>query len=266
MRRLRWNNLKRRLRKLVPGPIRREVRTRAAALGSTPALPFADISNNNAVTPAMIAEYAQHHTVLAVKTSEGATWRDPKAAEFIQAAKEAGLLIMPYHYARPDNGNRPEDEAHNFVHACRRAGLRMGPRRKLWYERTELPGVLDYEEYARNGKDAEWISRFIREYRRLTKHGTARWRGVRDPVTEGCIVYGGHVVRERIPGRIDAIYWLAAYTKSAAPFWPYGLPARYRFAWQFTDRGRFKAFGDRDIDRNRFVGKLTLRDIIGLAT
>lgn len=261
----RWKNIKRRIWRLTPGPVRRKLRLQARALAGAPARPFADISNNNAITPAMIRRYAQNHDVLVVKASEGRTWADPKLKEFVRAAKDAGLIVAPYHYARPDNRNQPEAEARNFVETCRAAGLRLGKRRARWFERDELPGILDYEEYEPDGKDALWIDRFMREYRVLTRHGTARWRGKKDAVTENCILYGGHVVREAVPNRIAALYWLAAYTKTAAPYWPSGLPRKYRLAWQFTEKGRFKAFGNRDTDRNRFVAGMKLRDLLGLA-
>lgn len=260
-----WKTLRQRVRVLAPGVARRELRVRAKHLGSAPAGHFADISNNSDITPAMIREYAKNHDVLVVKASEGKTWTDHKLAIFVKAAKDAGLIVAPYHFARPDN-NDPVSEARHFVQTCRAAGLRMGPRRKLWYERDELPGVLDYEVYHPQGMDSAWITRFMREYRRLTNHGEGRWRGRKDEVTQDCLLYGGNIVRERVTGRINALYWLAAYTNSAAPFWPSGLPKKYRLAWQFTDKGRFKAFGSRDTDRNRFVGNLKLRDILGLAT
>lgn len=260
-----WKTLRQRVRVLAPGVARRELRARVEAIGGSPAGPFADISNNNDITPAMIRAYAENHDVLVVKATEGRTWTDDKLAMFVKAAKDAGLIVAPYHFARPDN-NDPVSEARHFVKTCREAGLRMGPRRKFWYERDELPGILDYEKYHPQGMDAAWISRFMREYRRLTQHGTGRWRGKEDEVTQDCLIYGGNIVRERVPGRFNALYWLAAYTATADPYWPAGLPKKYRLAWQFTDKGRFKAFGPRDTDRNRFVGNLKLRDILGLAT
>ena len=260
-----WKTLRQRVRVLAPGVARRELRARVEAIGGSPAVPFADISNNNDITPAMIRAYAENHDVLVVKATEGRTWTDDKLAMFVKAAKDAGLIVAPYHFARPDN-NDPVSEARHFVQTCRAAGLRLGPRRKFWYERDELPGILDYEVAHPRGADAGWINDFMREYRRLTKHGVAKWKGAEDPVTSNCLLYGGSVVREKVSNKIGALYWLAAYTTTPAPYWPSGLPKKYRLAWQFTDKGRFKAFGPRDTDRNRFVGNLKLRDILRLAT
>lgn len=262
----RWKQAKKRVRKLNPGKLRKELRTRARVLGGKPARQFADISNNNGLSPHQIHLYAEDHDVIVIKASEGQTWRDPELAKMVKAAKDAGLIVAPYHYARPDNGNAPWEEARNFVHTCRAAGLRLGPRRKLWYQRDELPGVLDYEEHHPTGRDAAWIREFMREYRTLTRHGVAKWKGSVDDVTQDCILYGGSVVREQLQGsKIRALYWLAAYTQTAAPYWPGGVARKHRLAWQFTDKGRFKAFGSKDTDRNRFVGNLKLRDIIQLA-
>jgi len=260
-----WKAVRKRIKVLDPGVARRELRARVQTIGGSPAGPFADISNNNGqITEAMIREYAKNHDVIVVKASEGRTWIDPKLAQFVKWAKAAGLIVAPYHFARPDN-NDPVDEARHFVRTCKLAGLRMGPRRTLWFERDELPGILDYEVPHPYGADAVWIDEFMREYRRLTKHGTAKWCGKEDPVTANCILYGGSVVREKVSNKIDALYWLAAYTTTAAPYWPSGLSRRHRLAWQYTDTGRFKAFGPYNTDRNVFVGKLKLRDILGLA-
>ena len=261
-----WKTIRKRVRSLEPSVLRRELRARARALGAAPAVHFADISNNNGqITEAMIREYAKNHDVLVVKATEGRTWADPKLADFVKWAKKAGLIVAPYHFARPDN-NDPAAEAAHFVRTCRAAGLRLGPRRDFWYERDELPGILDYEVYHPEMLDADWIHSFMAHYRRLTNHGITRWKGQKDAVTANCILYGGNVVRERLgTRRVGALYWLAAYTRTAGPFWPAGLKKRHRLAWQYSDKGRFRAFGPYATDRNRFVGDLHLRDLLGLA-
>lgn len=259
-----WKKVRQRIKVLTPSEVRRELRVRAKALGGTPAGPFADISNNNDVPVGALAEYAKNHDLIVVKATEGRTWTDPELARYVREAKAAGLIVAPYHFARPDNNNAV-DEARHFVQTCRAAGLRLGPRRTLWYERDELPGILDYEVAHPRGADAGWINGFMREYRRLTKHGVAKWKGSEDPVTSNCLLYGGSIVREKVSNKIGALYWLAAYTTTPAPYWPSGLAKKHRLAWQFTDKGRFRAFGPHNTDRNVFVGQLKLRDILGLA-
>lgn len=263
----RFLNLKERISGLTPGEIRRKLRVEASRLGQSPARPFADISGNNAISAAQLREYAKNHEVIAIKVSEGATWRDPTAPMLVKVAKEEGLLVMPYHFARPDN-NRPEAEVKNFIGACRAAGLRMGPRRRFWFQRDELPGVLDYEVADPADQDALWIDRFMNAYQHATKHGRTSWRDhSKDKATAGPIIYGGSVVREKLAHvrEIHAIYWLAAYTKSPSPYWPTALPHRYRAMWQFTDKGKFDAF-PKPTDRSKFMGGVKLRDIIRIAT
>lgn len=53
------------------------------------------------------------------KASEGVTYRDVLFDKNIDDARACGKLIGAYHYARPENGNKPEDEAANFVNAVR---------------------------------------------------------------------------------------------------------------------------------------------------
>src|SRR5690349_3750568 len=48
------------------------------------------------------------------KATEGVTYDDPTLAANMGGAKNAGVLIGPYHFARPEN-NAAVDEANHFV-------------------------------------------------------------------------------------------------------------------------------------------------------
>lgn len=50
-----------------------------------------------------------------IKATEGKTYVDPKLQKNYTDAVAAGLMTGFYHYARPENGNTPEQEAIHFV-------------------------------------------------------------------------------------------------------------------------------------------------------
>ncbi len=50
-----------------------------------------------------------------VKATEGIRFRDPKMQTYMNALKK-DMLYGFYHFARPDLGNDPEDEAAHFIH------------------------------------------------------------------------------------------------------------------------------------------------------
>lgn len=49
-----------------------------------------------------------------IKVTEGATYVDPRFDRKARAARNAGLKVGLYHFARPDN-NAPSDEVHNLL-------------------------------------------------------------------------------------------------------------------------------------------------------
>lgn len=50
-----------------------------------------------------------------IKATEGRTYTDPQFKNNAHAARAGGFIMGAYHYARPDVGNSPEEEAANFV-------------------------------------------------------------------------------------------------------------------------------------------------------
>lgn len=245
------------------GNVTRTLRRRARRLGGRKVSVFRDVSSNNGpISAEVMASFAKEGgDLIVVKVSESTDYVNPYAADTIEKAKKVGLLVMPYHFSRPDQGTSPSAECDHFVRSCREVGLRLGPRRRLWFTRDELPGCLDYEENASSGKDEAWIEGFGHAYRHRTHHGITKWRGKRSSATQGPILYGGSIVRERVSGTIRLLFWLAAYTSSPDSYWPSCIPHRLRMAWQFTDRKDSAGLGG--TDASVFYGRV--RDLVRLA-
>jgi GH25 family lysozyme M1 (1,4-beta-N-acetylmuramidase) len=73
---------------------------------------FVDISNFNTVMS--WADYRKWSSRIALKTTEGTSYTDPTYAANRANAKAAGIQsLWHYHFARPDTGNNPVNEA-NF--------------------------------------------------------------------------------------------------------------------------------------------------------
>lgn len=218
----------------------RSLRKRAARLGSHRASRFVDLSSNNGpISRSHFESYAKTHDAVALKASEGTGYVNPYFAEQVQWCKELGLLVIPYHFADAASNSSltgAEEEAAHFVETCHAAGLRMGRRRRLWFRRDHLPGCLDYEQAHPSGQDQLWESHFTHRYRWLTRHGLTKWGGHEASATEGPLLYGGNVVRERFSGVLRRLFWLAAYVPDPSPYWPTCVPRRLRFAWQYSDR------------------------------
>ena len=217
----------------------RALRKRAARLGARHVARFADLSSNNGAIPRSEFEgYARTHDAVAIKATEGIGYVNPYFAEQVKWCKELGLLVVPYHFA--DAATNPAltgavQEGTHFVETCRAAGLRMGRRRRLWFRRDHLPGCLDYEQAHPEGHDQLWEHYFTRAYRNHTRHGVTKWGGRSASATEGPLLYGGNVVRERFSGILRRLFWLAAYVSDPTDYWPVCVPKRLRFAWQYSD-------------------------------
>lgn len=131
-----------------------------------------------------------------VKASEGLTFLDARIAENLRDAHAAGVLVGPYHYARPDlrpNVQGAQSEARAFCDKIKAAG---------YDKRIHARPVLDLEEGA--GDLSGWALAFCLRVEELL--------GVRP------IVYSyTFFVRARIAGRPSAMelskfpLWLANY-------------------------------------------------------
>lgn len=90
-----------------------------------------------------------------LKVSEGRTWRDARAAEHVKylTTYKQDCRIGFYHYCRPDLGNRPEDEAENFVSAVRNIADEFGVK--------EFALAIDWEDKS-IGREV-WLGQFIEQ-------------------------------------------------------------------------------------------------------
>lgn len=133
------------------------------------------------------------------KATEGKTYRDDKFYKNIVDAIGWNKLIGAYHYARPENGNKPEDEAANFVNAVRK------------YVGNILM-ALDWEGEALK-HDAEWALKWCNAVKDMT--------GVKPLL---------YVQETALPQMSKAFYeadyglWVAKWSNSAPttgawPFW-----------------------------------------------
>ena len=91
--------------------------------------------------------------LIIVKATEGTGYVDPTCDPKYQLNKNAGKLLGVYHYARPDLGNTPDEEAQFFVDNIR--GY-IG----------EAIMVLDWE--SANKWDVNWAKRWLDKVKELT--------------------------------------------------------------------------------------------------
>lgn len=178
---------------------------------------FADVSNHNRGVDFSKYSHAGHR-VIAMKASEGATFKDATFNKRWKAARKAGLNRWAYHFARPGNGNTAQSEAANLCSAVKAAGgMRKGDRL-----------VLDYEDPNWNRDGSKWIAAFCKE---VGKRGYT--------VT---VLYSGGWY---LPGRIGKywpknhlgrplLYWHAAYNEAPTKTVP-SVAKRHLYAIQYTD-------------------------------
>lgn len=89
-----------------------------------------------------------------IKATEGTGYVDPTCDAKYQLNKSAGKLLGVYHYARPDLGTTPEEEARFFVENC-----------KGYIGEAIL--ALDWE--SANKWDTGWAKRWLDEVKKLTE-------------------------------------------------------------------------------------------------
>lgn len=207
---------------------------RAKDTGQEPVPDFADVSNHQETV--RFERYAPERALIAIKITEGQDWPPAggeiessiraRVTEALGWAEKTGMFIVPYHYARPDNGNDPVAEANHFIKRARSYGLRLSARRDVWWRRTAFPGVLDYEERHPERKDNEWVQAWADRYKEKTNHGN--------------IDYGGNVYRERKVNNKGRKFWLPAYVEGTVDdvvrYLPSSVdPQTEWLMWQFTN-------------------------------
>lgn len=148
-----------------------------------------------------------------VKCTEGVSFNDGRYADNVLRARQAGLMVGSYHFARPDN-NSPFDEARHF-HSV----MKTFP--------DSLPPALDFERRPHGKTPAQltqWAQDFLNELRALGHKVVVFYtypdyfhRDMGSPKT----TFGG------------ALLWWAEYGPAAhtPPGWPL-------WTWQYTSGGR----------------------------
>lgn len=162
-----------------------------------------------------------------VKLTEGVGFTDPKADTHLKAARDGGVLVGGYHFARPDT-NSAESDATSFAGALKARGLAQP---------GAMPPCLDMETTA--GVDLiGWSKRFLATVRSLTGYqpmmiyaSTAWWRAQ---------YQGG--------GWLDANTWAWVAHYGATPGSP-GYKTDRVVMHQYTDAGRISGYSG-TVDRN----------------
>jgi lysozyme len=163
---------------------------------------FADISSSGNSHFDAKAYRKAGHVVIGNKATEGKTFTSSTWAMWTRQAHAAGISVIHYHFARPDDGNSPEQEAAHFV-ATIRPLLQHGD----WV-------ALDYERFTGRGSsaDAEWCNAF--------------WQYVHKAIGYRCWLYASRSVLQVLveSGKLRIKrFWDADWGDSAdfkaPPFW-----------------------------------------------
>ncbi|EJW15361.1 glycoside hydrolase family 25 protein [Paenibacillus alvei] len=163
-----------------------------------------------------------------VKASESTSTKDPNFSRNVKGAKEAGLLVGAYHFARPDK-NKASDEAEHFV-----SFLTQYP--------TDLLPVLDLEEPEDPKKISvtalvQWVQSFIN----VVKGKTGR----------DVMLYTGSwfidLFQQFNNALSDLPLWIANYRTTSSPP-DNGGWTRWTI-WQYSEKGKVSGI-DGDVDLN----------------
>ena len=162
-----------------------------------------------------------------VKASEGVGWVDPNFEANMKDGRNAGLLMGAYHFARPDLGNNPKDEAEYFISVASEY-LREG----------FLRPALDLEVGSTLGKDA--LSNWVRVWMETVKNET----GI-EPIIYVNSYYANNYLDVSL-----AKYelWIAHWTYDPSVFPNTGIWETWSF-WQYSDKGSVPGItGNVDLD------------------
>ncbi len=157
-----------------------------------------------------------------VKDTEGRTFDDQRSRENQRQAKQAGVLVGGYHYARPDL-NTARAEAEHFLRVARPV-------------RGELLPVLDFEHApAAAGWALEWL--------RIVEEAIGR-----RPILYTYSAFLARMGRQEELARYPL--WIANYSRNDGLRHPVTVPAGFRMvAHQYTSSGTVNGVRGR-VDRN----------------
>lgn len=174
-----------------------------------------------------------------VKATEGVTFTDPRCtAGRVDAIRDAGLVLGFYHFARPQPGRTPAQEASHFVHTVERVGGLDG---------TCLLAL-----------DIEWVQGLGQKQLRAWARGFCRFVKTQTGITP--IIYTGAWFWNPRTGNPASYFgrhplWLAAYVKDPRPFVPKAWRKKGWTIWQHSDKGRVDGI-PHPVDVNVFNGSL----------
>lgn len=164
-----------------------------------------------------------------VKATEGVGYSDTNYKEYLTAAINSNKKIGLYHYARPDLGNTPEDEATWFISKV-----------KDYIKKAIL--VLDWEV---NISNTDWAYNFLKTVYEKT--------GVRPIIYMSASPANTYDWTRVVNGNFGL--WIASYgANTGAPgtpptnkYWPFYI------LWQYTSKGYINGYS-KNLDLDYFYG------------
>ena len=164
-----------------------------------------------------------------VKATEGVGYSDTNYKEYLTAAINSNKKIGLYHYARPDLGNTPEDEATWFISTV-----------KDYIKKAIL--VLDWEV---NISNTDWAYNFLKTVYEKT--------GVRPIIYMSASPANTYDWTRVVNGNFGL--WIASYgANTGAPgtpptnkYWPFYI------LWQYTSKGYINGYS-KNLDLDYFYG------------
>jgi lysozyme len=202
-----------------------------------------DVSNNNPSVDFDAVKDAGH-TFAIHKTSEGLGTPDQRFPARWKAMRDAGLVRGAYHFARPQTGRDPKQEAREMLRRIKDAGgLQDG----------DLVPTLDIEAFGAAGRltatqTVEWARGFVDE--------------VEDQIGRKPLIYTGSFWRDEMGNPSDDLgcrLWLAAFVEHPDQFVPRAFRQESYAIWQHTETGACPGVQGH-VDLNRLPGGHTALD------
>jgi len=169
-----------------------------------------------------------------IKATEGRTFTDERLGTNLKGARDAGISIGAYHFARPDNNSAPA-EVNAFVERVESHGFKF-----ISYAdwKAGKPGVLGVLDFEHAPFSPAWAHAWGADFKRRTGVAAA--------------LYGyGSSLNPILNARTQfAFVWLAAYVSDWKPYYA-GEDSDVHF-WQYTDKGTCPGISG-PCDLNRYL-------------
>lgn len=159
-----------------------------------------------------------------IKATEGVTYQDPAYQTHAVNANNAGLYFGFYHFARPDNGNQPQDEAQNLLNAISAFNYNLFPVLDL---EVSVP-MSDTDLY-------NWAKSFIDTVKAQTGRNVVFYTYLSYLESRPALK---QLANDGIP------LWIAAYSSEQPVIsgWDWAM-------WQYTDQENVPGIGTCDADK-----------------